>query len=76
MIIQALSNASLLSSSPDCLTKIIILTSEGGSITLRTKEEGGGMYGHHGSKAAGNMVGRLLGFEMEGKGIVGVVHVS
>ncbi|KAK4702328.1 hypothetical protein P7C70_g3895, partial [Phenoliferia sp. Uapishka_3] len=34
-------------------SRLLLLTSEGGSIALRTKEEGGGMYGHHGSKAAG-----------------------
>lgn len=32
--------------------KLIFITTEGGSITLRTPEEGGGNYGHHGSKAA------------------------
>ncbi|KAG6916355.1 hypothetical protein DXG01_007191 [Tephrocybe rancida] len=40
-------------------SKFILITTEGGSITLRTKEEGGGNYGHHGSKAAANMVGKL-----------------
>lgn len=30
--------------------KVLIITSEGGSIALRTKEEGGGNYGHHGCK--------------------------
>lgn len=39
--------------------KLILLTSEGGSITLRTQKEGGGMFGHHGSKAAGNMVSSI-----------------
>lgn len=33
--------------------RLLLLTSEGGSIGLRTREEGGGNYGHHGSKAAG-----------------------
>jgi len=46
-------------------SKYAIITSEGGSITLRTKEEGGGMFGHHGSKAAANMVGKLLAIEFE-----------
>lgn len=31
---------------------------------MRTKEEGGGMMGHHGSKAAANMVGKLLANEI------------
>lgn len=35
------------------------------------------MYGHHGSKAAGNMIGKLLGFDLKGKGIpVAMIHVS
>ncbi|KAL1682464.1 oxidoreductase [Schizophyllum commune] len=39
-------------------SKYILITSEGGSIALRTREEGGGAYGHHASKAAANMVGK------------------
>lgn len=35
--------------------RFILLTSEGGSIRLRTEGEGGQMYGHHGSKAAANV---------------------
>ncbi|KAL7409066.1 NAD-binding protein [Mrakia frigida] len=55
--------------------KLILLTSEGGSITLRTQNEGGGMFGHHGSKAAANMIGRLLSFDLKEKGItVGMIH--
>ncbi|KAF7980255.1 hypothetical protein HWV62_38993 [Athelia sp. TMB] len=60
-------------------SKFAIITSEGGSITLRTKEEGGGMFGHHGSKAAANMVGKLLAieFENEKKAItVAMIHVG
>lgn len=35
------------------------------------------MYGHHGSKAAGNMIGKLLGFDLKEKGIpVAMIHVS
>ena len=56
--------------------KILILTSEGGSIALRTESEGGGMYGHHGSKAAGNMVGHLLGYDLKDCGIpIAMIHV-
>lgn len=47
--------------------RFLLLTSEGGSIALRTKEEGGGQYGHHTSKAAANMVGRLLSIDFRDK---------
>lgn len=57
--------------------KLVLLTSEGGSVTLRTEGEGGGMYGHHGSKAAGNMVGKLLSYDLKPKGVaVAMVHVG
>lgn len=57
-------------------SKLILITTEGGSITLRTKEEGGGNYGHHGSKAAANMVGKLLAFDLIDHGItVAMIHV-
>jgi hypothetical protein len=40
-------------------------------------EEGGGMYGHHGSKAASNMAGKLLSLELHDKGVpVLIIHVS
>ncbi|KAG6856494.1 hypothetical protein H0H87_003873 [Tephrocybe sp. NHM501043] len=56
-------------------SKFILITTEGGSITLRTKEEGGGNYGHHGSKAAANMVGKLLANDFYDKGItVAMIH--
>lgn len=51
-----------------------MITSEGGSIELRTKEEGGSNYGHHGSKAASNMVGKLLSFDLAKVG-VSVVNI-
>ncbi|KAI9763560.1 MAG: hypothetical protein M1840_000422 [Geoglossum simile] len=55
--------------------KFVLVTSEAGSIALRHQKEGGGNYAHHGSKAAGNMVGRLLALDLEAEGvIVGVVH--
>jgi len=50
--------------------KLILITSEGGCITLRSPEEGGGHYGHHGSKAAANMVGKLLAGELKEKGVI------
>ena len=35
------------------------------------------MYGHHGSKAAGNMVGRLLSFDLRDREVVVVmIHAS
>jgi len=56
-------------------SKIILLSSESGSITLRHEIEGGGNYGHHGSKAALNMVGKLLSMDLKDKGIsVGILH--
>jgi short-subunit dehydrogenase len=56
--------------------KIIIVSSESGSITLRHKSEGGGNFGHHASKAASNMVGKLLSLDLLEKEIaVGIVHV-
>lgn len=32
--------------------KVILVTTEGGSVTLRTSAEGGGNYGHHASKVS------------------------
>ncbi|RAK76989.1 oxidoreductase, short chain dehydrogenase/reductase family superfamily [Aspergillus fijiensis CBS 313.89] len=56
-------------------SKIILVSSESGSITLRHEKEGGGNYGHHASKAALNMVGKLLSLDLKDKGIaVGIVH--
>jgi len=56
-------------------SKIILVSSESGSITLRHESEGGGNYGHHASKSALNMVGKLLSMDLKEKGIaVGIVH--
>jgi short-subunit dehydrogenase len=58
-------------------SKIILVSSESGSITLRHPSEGGGNYGHHASKAATNMVGKLLSLDLTPQNIaVGVVHPS
>ena len=58
-------------------SKIILVSSESGSITLRHETEGGGNYGHHASKAALNMAGKLLSLDLKGQGVaVGIVHVS
>lgn len=56
-------------------SKVILVSSESGSITLRHEKEGGGNYGHHASKAALNMVGKLLSLDLKDRGIaVGLVH--
>ncbi|KAK4689120.1 hypothetical protein P7C73_g983, partial [Tremellales sp. Uapishka_1] len=65
----------LMSSSLTPHAKVALLTSEGGSIGLRTESEGGGMFGHHGSKAAGNMVGHLLAYDLKKKdAMVVMIH--
>lgn len=70
-IVQALSSASLLQPG----TKVILVSSEAGSIALRHPSEGGGNYAHHASKAALNMVGKLLSLDLKDKGVVvGLVH--
>jgi NAD(P)-dependent dehydrogenase (short-subunit alcohol dehydrogenase family) len=56
-------------------SKVILVSSESGSITLRHEKEGGGNFGHHASKAALNMVGKLLSLDLKPQGIaVGLVH--
>ena len=55
-------------------SKVIIVSSESGSITLRHEKEGGGNYGHHASKAASNMVAKLLSLDLKERG-VGVLSV-
>ena len=56
-------------------SKVILVSSESGSINLRHEKEGGGNYGHHASKAALNMVGKLLSLDLKEKKIaVGIVH--
>ncbi|KAJ6506963.1 hypothetical protein C8R45DRAFT_1208888 [Mycena sanguinolenta] len=45
-----------------------------GSITLRHASEGGGNYAHHASKAALNMIGKLLSLDLKERGVaVGIV---
>lgn len=57
-------------------SKIIMITSQGGSIDWRTVQSPDGHdYGHHMSKAAANMMAKLLSLEVKEKGIaVGVFH--
>ena len=70
-VVSALHNADLLKKG----AKILLISSEAGSITLRHPSEGGGMYAHHGSKAATNMVGKLLSLDLKDAGVaVGMLH--
>lgn len=56
-------------------SKILLVSSESGSITLRHEKEGGGNYAHHASKAALNMVGKLLSLDLKEEGVVvSLVH--
>ncbi|KAJ6620980.1 oxidoreductase [Mycena sp. CBHHK59/15] len=55
--------------------KVVLVSSESGSIALRHANEGGGNYGHHASKTALNMVGKLLSLDLAERGIaVAIVH--
>jgi len=55
--------------------KIIMITSQGGSIDWRSVQcPDGGDYGHHMSKAAANMGAVLLANELKGKVAVGIFH--
>ena len=56
--------------------KVVLVSSESGSIGLRHASEGGGNYAHHASKSALNMVGKLLSLDLRERGIaVAIVHV-
>lgn len=56
-------------------SKVILVSSESGSITLRHEKEGGGNYGHHASKAALNMSAKLLSLDLKDRGVaVATVH--
>ena len=56
-------------------SKLIFISSESGSITLRHESEGGGNYAHHASKTALNMVGKLLSLDLKDKEIaVGMIQ--
>ncbi|XP_044721589.1 short chain dehydrogenase domain-containing protein [Hirsutella rhossiliensis] len=56
-------------------SRIVLVSSEAGSIALRHAKEGGGNYAHHASKAALNMVGKLLSLDLGDKGVVvSIVH--
>ncbi|KAJ4376800.1 hypothetical protein N0V86_006918 [Didymella sp. IMI 355093] len=56
-------------------SKVIFVSSESGSITLRHEQEGGGNYGHHASKTALNMSAKLLSLDLKDRGVaIAVVH--
>lgn len=56
-------------------SKVIFVSSESGSITLRHEKEGGGNYGHHASKTALNMSARLLSLDLKERGVaIATVH--
>jgi NAD(P)-dependent dehydrogenase (short-subunit alcohol dehydrogenase family) len=70
-LVSTLSEAKLLAEG----SRVIMISSESGSITLRHAKEGGGNYGHHASKAALNMVTKLLSLDLKDKGVAVVsVH--
>jgi NAD(P)-dependent dehydrogenase (short-subunit alcohol dehydrogenase family) len=53
----------------DKASKVILVSSESGSITLRHEQEGGGNYAHHASKAALNMCAKLLSLDLKERGV-------
>ncbi|KAL8387190.1 hypothetical protein RB595_010093 [Gaeumannomyces hyphopodioides] len=57
-------------------SKVVLVSSESGSIALRHESKGGGgNYAHHASKAALNMVGRLLSLDLRDREVVvSIVH--
>jgi NAD(P)-dependent dehydrogenase (short-subunit alcohol dehydrogenase family) len=56
-------------------SKVIFVSSESGSITLRHETEGGGNYGHHASKTALNMCAKLLSLDLKERGVaIAAVH--
>ncbi|KIV80408.1 hypothetical protein PV11_07908 [Exophiala sideris] len=72
-VVQELVKSSILTKG----SKVVLVSSESGSITLRHQQEGGGNYGHHGSKAALNMVAKQLSFDLKDRGIAVVsIHPS
>ncbi|GJN67539.1 hypothetical protein PLICBS_001565 [Purpureocillium lilacinum] len=70
-LVHRLVHAGLLASG----SRVVLVSSESGSIALRHEKEGGGNYAHHASKAALNMVGKLLSLDLKDKGVVvSIVH--
>jgi NAD(P)-dependent dehydrogenase (short-subunit alcohol dehydrogenase family) len=76
-VTAALWNANKLRRDGSC--KIIMITSQGGSIAWRKTQNApgpdfAGNYGHHMSKAANNMMGKLVALELKNKAQVAVLH--
>jgi NAD(P)-dependent dehydrogenase (short-subunit alcohol dehydrogenase family) len=70
-VVHRLARAGLLGAG----SAVVLVSSEAGSVALRHESEGGGNYAHHASKAALNMVGRLLSLDLRDKGVVvSIVH--
>jgi len=56
-------------------SKVLLISSESGSIGLRHAKEGGGNYAHHASKSALNMVGKLLSLDLwDEEVIISILH--
>jgi short-subunit dehydrogenase len=73
ILVTALANDS--TSLLDNSSKVILVSSESGSIALRHESEGGGNYGHHASKSALNMCAKLLSLDLKERGVaVATVH--
>src|ERR1700753_613347 len=64
-VVSALVHAGLLTPG----AKVVMVSSEAGSIGLRHEKEGGGNYAHHASKAALNMAMKLLSLDVKEQGI-------
>jgi len=72
-LIRALVEAKILKSG----SRVVFVNSEQGSIGLRHESEGAQDFGGHASRAAKNMLGRLLSIQLKGKGIpVAIVHTG
>lgn len=69
-IVHRLAHANLLGKG----TKVVLVSSESGSISLRHESEGGGNYAHHASKSALNMVGKLLSLDLKDKVVISIEH--
>jgi NAD(P)-dependent dehydrogenase (short-subunit alcohol dehydrogenase family) len=75
-IVSALFRAKLLAKSASPPTRIVLISSEAGSLTL-AGAGGGGNYAHHASKSALNMAGLQLHYDLKPHGIaVYMVHPS
>lgn len=75
-ILSALFKGGNLAKKADPPCKVILASSEAGSLALN-QAGGGGNYAHHASKSAVNMVGTQLRYDLEPHGIaVGMIHPS